>query len=91
MGVGYLLFMARDMLRDRGALSVVPPGEAGSVAALLRLGAVFMGLTLVVFAVYGLCAAAVRDRLPARPGARTGLRRVFAACFLGLSARLAVA
>ncbi|MCK8676323.1 LysE family translocator [Streptomyces lichenis] len=128
MGVGYLLFMAWDMLRDRGALSVaetteptpvhrmigravlvnllnpkvplffaaflpqfVPPGEAGSVAALLWLGAVFMGLTLVVFAVYGLCAAAVRDRLSARPGAMTGLRRVFAACFVGLSARLAVA
>ncbi|MEU6483319.1 LysE family translocator [Streptomyces sp. NPDC046887] len=128
LGVGYLLYMAWDMLRDRGALTVaetaeptpvhrmigravlvnllnpkvtlffaaflpqfVPAGEAGSVTALLRLGAVFMGLTLVVFAGYGLCAAAVRDRLLARPGAMTGLRRVFAACFVGLSARLAVA
>jgi threonine/homoserine/homoserine lactone efflux protein len=69
----------------------VPSGTQGSAAEMLRLGAVFMALTFVVFAVYGLCAAAVRDRVLARPGVLTGVRRVFAVCFVGLSARLAVA
>lgn len=69
----------------------VPAGRSGSVAELLRLGAVFMAVTFAVFALYGMCAAAVRDRVLARPGVLTGLRRVFAVCFVGLGARLAVA
>ncbi|MGC0328190.1 threonine/homoserine/homoserine lactone efflux protein [Streptomyces sp. SAI-170] len=69
----------------------VPAGAEGSAGQMLRLGAVFMALTFVVFAAYGLCAAAVRDRVLARPGVLTGIRRVFAVCFVGLSARLAVA
>ncbi|MFE1442769.1 LysE family translocator [Streptomyces sp. NPDC058739] len=69
----------------------VPAGPEGSTAAMLRLGGVFMGLTFVVFAAYGLCAAAVRDRVLARPAVLTGIRRVFALCFVGLGARLAVA
>ena len=69
----------------------VPAGESGSVVAMLRLGGVFMALTFVVFAGYGACAAAVRDRVLARPGVTTGIRRVFAVCLLGLSARLALA
>ncbi|POX51811.1 lysine transporter LysE [Streptomyces sp. Ru71] len=64
---------------------------AGSVGPMLRLSAVFMALTFVVFTAYGLCAAALRERLPARPGVLTGMRRVFAACFVVLSMRLAVA
>ncbi|CAM5691297.1 LysE family translocator [Streptomyces aurantiogriseus] len=127
LGVGYLLYMAWAVLRDKEALAVdgaeersaarvigsavlvnllnpkltvffvaflpqfVPAGESGSVGAMLRLGAVFMALTFVVFAAYGWCAAAVRDRLLARPQVMTGIRRVFAICFVGLSARLAVA
>jgi threonine/homoserine/homoserine lactone efflux protein len=69
----------------------VPAGESGSVAAMLRLSAVFMAMTFVVFAAYGLCAAAVRDRVLSRPGAMTALRRVFAVCFAGMGVRLAVA
>lgn len=69
----------------------VPAGQSGSVAAMLRLGAVFMALTFVVFTAYGLGAAAVRDRLLARPRAMTALRRAVAACFVALSMRLAVA
>lgn len=64
---------------------------AGDVGAMLRLGAVFLALTFVVFTAYGLGAAALRERLPARPGLLTGMRRVFAACFVALSLRLAVA
>ncbi|MDI3424086.1 LysE family translocator [Streptomyces luteolus] len=69
----------------------VPAGESGSLAAMLRLSAVFMALTFGVFAVYGMCAALVRHRLLARPKVMTGIRRGFAACFVGLSAWLAVA
>ncbi len=69
----------------------VPGGESGSLGATLRLSAVFMALTFAVFAMYGMCAAAVRDHVLARPKVMTGIRRVFAACFVCLSARLAVA
>jgi threonine/homoserine/homoserine lactone efflux protein len=69
----------------------VPAGESGSLGAMLRLSAVFMALTFVVFAAYGLCAAAVRHRVLARPQVMTGIRRVFAVSFVALSARLAVA
>ncbi|ATW46941.1 LysE family translocator [Streptomyces xantholiticus] len=128
LGVGYLLFMAWAMLRDKEALAVaqeteprpairviasgvlvnllnpkltmffvaflpqfVPVGASGSLGVMLQLSAVFMGLTFVVFAAYGWCAAAVRSRLLTRPRVMTGIRRVFAACFLGMSVRLAVA
>jgi threonine/homoserine/homoserine lactone efflux protein len=69
----------------------VPAGESGSVGAMLGLGAVFMAMTFVVFTAYGLVAAAVRDRVLARPAVMTGLRRAFAVSFVALSARLAVA
>ncbi|MEY7980617.1 LysE family translocator [Streptomyces pilosus] len=69
----------------------VPSGTPGSTTLMLQLGAVFMALTFVVFAAYGLFAAAVRDRLAVRPRIMTGVRRVFAVCFVGLSARMAVA
>ncbi|MCQ6553534.1 LysE family translocator [Streptomyces sp. C10-9-1] len=68
-----------------------PLGGPGSLGAMLRLGGVFMALTFVVFTAYGLCAAAVRDRVLARPRVLTGVRGVIAACFVGLGARLAVA
>ncbi|CAM5501018.1 lysine transporter LysE [Streptomyces pilosus] len=69
----------------------VPAGTPGSTTLMLQLGAVFMALTFVVFAAYGMFAAAVRDRLAVRPRIVTGVRRVFAVCFVGLSARMAVA
>ncbi|MYW49760.1 LysE family translocator [Streptomyces sp. SID161] len=68
----------------------VPAGESGSLGVMLRLSAVFMALTFVVFVAYGMSAAAVRHRVLARPRVMTGIRRVFAACFVGLSAWLAV-
>lgn len=68
----------------------VPADETGSLAAMLRLGAVFMALTFVVFAAYGMCAAVVRHRVLGAPRVLTGIRRGFAACFVGLSVWLAV-
>jgi threonine/homoserine/homoserine lactone efflux protein len=69
----------------------VPAGESGSLAAMLQLSAVFMALTFVVFSVYGICAAAARHRILNRPKVMTGIRRGFAAGFVGLSAYLAQA
>ncbi|AZM47208.1 lysine transporter LysE [Streptomyces sp. WAC 06738] len=69
----------------------VPTGQEGSVAAMLRLSAVFMGMTFAVFVAYGLCAAAVRGHVLGRPRVMAGIRRVFAVSFLGLGAKLAVA
>lgn len=68
----------------------VPADESGSLAAMLRFSGVYMAMTFVVFAAYGVCAAAVRHRVLARPRVMTGIRRGFAACFVGLSAWLAV-
>ena len=50
-----------------------------------------MAMTFAVFVVYGLFAAAVRDRVITRPKVMTWLRRSFAAGFAALGARLALA
>lgn len=58
---------------------------------MLGLGSVFMALTLVVFVVYGLLAAALRLQILSRPRVVAWLRRSFAAAFVALGLRLAVA
>ncbi|WP_205474988.1 LysE family translocator [Nocardioides sp. SYSU D00038] len=68
----------------------VPAGEPGSLWRMLLLSAVFMAMTFVVFAAYGACAAAVRDRVLARPRLVDRLRKGFAASFALLGGRLAV-
>jgi threonine/homoserine/homoserine lactone efflux protein len=68
----------------------VPAGEPHSLVKMLGLSAVFMAMTFVVFAVYGVCAAAVRDRVLTRPRLVDRIRKTFAASFVALSARLAV-
>lgn len=67
----------------------VPAGDAG-VRAMLGLSAVFMAMTFVVFVVYGVGAAAVRDHVLRRPRVLDVLRKTFAATFVALGARLAV-
>ena len=47
-------------------------------------------MTFVVFALYGLFAAAMRDHVISRPAVMAWLRRSFAAAFVVLGARLAV-
>jgi threonine/homoserine/homoserine lactone efflux protein len=69
----------------------VSAGEAHPLARMLELSGVFMLLTFVVFAVYGMFAAAVRDRVIARPRVLTWLRRSFAGTFAALGVRLALA
>ncbi|CAN5568605.1 LysE family translocator [soil metagenome] len=64
--------------------------EAGALGSMVFLSAVFMLVTLVVFIVYGLFAAAVRDHVVSRPRVMTWLRRIFAGSYVALGARLAV-
>lgn len=126
-GVAYLLYMAWQTLREKGALNVegqstprsarqviiesvlinilnpklsifffaflpqfVDPGASGAVPKMLELSAVFMALTFVVFAIYGVCAAGVRQHVVSRPRVMTWMRRTFAAAFVGLGVKLAV-
>jgi len=126
-GVAYLLYMAWQTLREKGALNVegqsaprsarqvivesvlinilnpklsifffaflpqfVDPGANGAVPKMLELSAEFMALTFVVFAIYGVCAAAVRQHVVSRPKVMMWMRRTFAAAFVGLGVKLAV-
>ena len=65
--------------------------EAHPMARMLELSGAFMAMTLAVFAVYGMFAASVRDRVISRPKVMTWLRRSFAAGFAALGAKLAFA
>ena len=64
--------------------------EADPVLRMSELSAVFMLLTFLVFAAYGLFAAAVRDHVISRPQVMTWMRRVFAGAFAALGAKLAL-
>ena len=68
----------------------VSPHDANPVPRMLLLSAVFMLMTLVVFAAYGLFASMVRKQVLARPGVMTWLRRSFAGAFVLLAAKLAL-
>ena len=69
----------------------VSANEAHPLTRMLELGGIFMLLTFVVFAVYGMFAAAVRNRVISRPQVLTWMRRAFAGAFAALGARLALA
>ena len=128
LGVVYLLYMAWNTLRERGALRVekeidsrsalrltvtailinilnpklsifflaflpqfVSAGETEPLWRMLELSGVFMGMTFAVFVGYGLFAASIRDHVISRPRVLTWMRRTFAAAFVALGARLALA
>ena len=65
--------------------------EAHPLLRMLELSGAFMAMTFAVFAVYGLFAASVRDRIVSRPKVMTWLRRGFAGAFAALGVRLALA
>jgi threonine/homoserine/homoserine lactone efflux protein len=65
--------------------------EPNLLAHMLELSGVFMLMTFVVFAIYGLFAASVRDHIVSRPRVLTWMRRSFAAAFVALGAKLAFA
>jgi threonine/homoserine/homoserine lactone efflux protein len=56
---------------------------------MLALSGVFMLLTFVVFAIYGLFASAFRRQVLSRPRVLTWMRRTFAGAFVALGAKLA--
>ncbi len=126
-GVAYLIYMAWQSLRERGALKIeagadarsvrqvlvdgilinllnpklsiffvaflpqfIAPGEAHVLARMLELSAIFMLATFLIFSLYGLCAAAMRDRVIGSPRVMAWMRRTFAAAFVVLGARLAL-
>lgn len=75
-------------------LALLPPfltgNPATATAEMVMLGTVFMAMTFAVFVVYGVFAAAARDRLLASDRIMRWLNRSFAAIFAALGARLAL-
>ena len=69
----------------------IAPDEVHPLTRLLELSGVFMAMTFIVFVVYGLFAAAVRNQIISRPRVLTWMRRTFAAAFVALGAKLAFA
>jgi threonine/homoserine/homoserine lactone efflux protein len=67
------------------------PGQPSATLHMVALSGVFMGVTLVVFAAYGLFAAAVRTHVIGRPRVVTWMRRTFAASYAVLAGRIALA
>ena len=67
----------------------VSADQSGVFLRMLGLSVVFMVVTFVVFVVYGVFAASVRNHVVSRPRVMTWMRRVFAGSFVTLSARLA--
>ena len=128
LGVAYLLYMAWNTLKEKGAFSVdkevgarsgiqvtvtailinilnpklsifffaflpqfVSDSEPHPLSHMLVLSGVFMVLTFVVFAGYGVFAAAIRNHVISRPRILTWMRRSLAAAFVALGAKLAFA
>ena len=68
----------------------VDPGQPSTTLHMIGLSGVFMLATLIVFAGYGLFAAAVRTHVISRPRVVTWMRRVFAGSYAVLAGRLAL-
>lgn len=66
----------------------ISPDAPRATLQMLMLSLVFMAMTFVVFALYGLFAAAMRQHVLERPAVLRGMRRAFAAAFVLLAARL---
>ncbi len=64
---------------------------ADPLLAMSGLSLVFMAMTFVVFAIYGLFAASLRQHVLTRPKIMQGINKVFAATFLLMAGRLALA
>ncbi|SMC61878.1 LysE family translocator [Rhizobium sp. RU36D] len=58
--------------------------------AMTGLSLIFMAMTFVVFAIYGLFAASLRQHVLTRPTIMQGINKLFAATFLLMAGRLAL-
>lgn len=68
---------------------LVPAGVAGGTLYMVWLSLMFMAVTFVVFALYGVFAATMRNQVISRPTVMTWLRRTFAGTYVLLAGRLA--
>jgi threonine/homoserine/homoserine lactone efflux protein len=68
----------------------VPAQASDALPRMLELSGVFMLATFVIFAIYGVFAAALRQHVVSRPRIITWMRRSFAAAFVALGAKLAL-
>ena len=68
----------------------VSADEPSALTHMLELSSVFMALTFLVFAGYGVFAASVRSHVISRPSVLAWMRRSFAAAFAGLGIKLAL-
>lgn len=67
----------------------VSPGSGGAVVQMLVLSGAFMAMTFVVFAAYGVFAAATRQYVLERPRVVRRIQRSFSVAFVGLAGKLA--
>ncbi|SDJ09056.1 Threonine/homoserine/homoserine lactone efflux protein [Frankineae bacterium MT45] len=67
----------------------IKAGHGGTTNQMLTLSAVFMAMTFVVFAGYGLFASAMRQRVITKPRVVRRLQRAFSISYLGIGAKLA--
>lgn len=126
-GIVYLLYMAWQSLREKGALQIddtpdqrsqlrilfdgilvnvlnpkltiffvaflpqfIIPEAGDTLVQMLTLSAVFMLVTFVVFSIYGVFAAVMRQHIISRPSVMSWMRRSFAAAFGALAVKLAL-
>ena len=68
----------------------VPATEKAAWLHMIGLSTVFMAVTFVVFALYGVFAAGMRAKVFARPAVVAWMRRSFAATYVLLAGRLAL-
>ncbi len=68
----------------------VSTDEPNALPRMVELSGVFMLVTFIVFGLYGVFAASVRNHVVSRPRVMTWLRRLFAGSFVALGARLAL-
>ncbi|MGH2808263.1 MAG: LysE family translocator [Actinomycetota bacterium] len=68
----------------------VSPDASNGLLQMAGLSGVFMVVTFVIFAAYGIFAATVRTQLVSRPRVMTWMRRTFGASFVALGVKLAV-
>lgn len=68
----------------------VPASAPNALLQMLELSGVFMAMSFVVFALYGLFAAALRSHVITKPAIMVWMRRTFAGAFVLLGARLAL-
>lgn len=69
----------------------VTPDQTNPITLMLKLSLVFMALTFIIFAGYGVFAAYLRRHIVSNPAVQSWMRRSFAAAFGALAIQLALA